>query len=283
LTLYLICECAGIAASFLIWVFGGGWLGRRRQAYIDANYALQRWWAGTLFRGAQRIFRLALEVERPAGLDAGPLILFLRHASLPDVILPAALFVIPHRLRIRHVMKTELLWDPCLDIVGCRIPNCFVRRGAAEGAQEIEKVRRLAVGLGPRDGVMIYPEGTRFTEQKKERALERLRNKGDARTLARASALRHVLPPRLGGSLALLECAGHDAALPAPNVVFCAHVGFESVGKARNFLDGSLIGKTVRVKLWGIPFAEIPREREPQIDWLYDNWLRVDDWVSRHS
>jgi len=43
----------------------------------------------------------------------------------------------------------------------------------------------------------------------------------------------------LGGSLVLLESNQQAAA------VFCVHVGFESVGRAKHFLDGSLIGSEI--------------------------------------
>ena len=35
-----------------------------------------------------------------------------------------------YHLRLRYVLKRELLWDPCLDIVGQRVPNIFVDRDA---------------------------------------------------------------------------------------------------------------------------------------------------------
>ena len=277
LFLYLLCECAGIVASFFIWLLSGRWLGVNKKAFIEANYVLQRWWAQALYQGALRIFRIKMVIEAAEGVEAGPVILFVRHASLPDVILPSALFIIPHRMRIRHIMKSELLWDPCLDIVGNRVPNCFVRRGSGESAREIEKVKKLMEDLSPEDGVMIYPEGTRFTRQKSERALQHLRDMDDKVILEKASTLRHVLPPRLGGSLALLE------ANQGASAVFCAHVGFESVGKAKNFLDGSLIGSTILVHLWKVPFEEIPIDRDKRIDWLYDNWAKLDEWIETHA
>ncbi|NLH50506.1 MAG: hypothetical protein GX444_18175 [Myxococcales bacterium] len=276
LFLYLWCESVGILACFVIWLFSGRWLGIGKTGFVEANYALQRWWARTLYHGALRIFRIEVSVEAPEDVNEGPFILFIRHASLPDVILPSALFIIPHAMRIRHIMKSELLWDPCLDIVGHRVPNCFVRRGSGESTREIEKIQRLMEDLSPRDGVMIYPEGTRFTMQKLQRALQRLKSKNDADLFKRASSFRHVLPPRLGGSLALLEANRGAAA------VFCAQVGFESAGKASHLLSGSLIGSTIRVHLWKVPFAEIPTDREKRIGWLYSQWLKVDDWIDAH-
>ena len=111
----------------------------------------------------------------------------------------------PVHHRLRYVLKRELLWDPCLDIVGHRLPNCFIERGAKISAPEIERIRGLAQDLGPTDGVLIYPEGTRFTPERREAVLARIEARGDTALLERARALQNVLPPRLGGSLALLE------------------------------------------------------------------------------
>ena len=60
---YFTCEVIGILASFLTWLASGVWIGASRQRFLDWNFALQRWWAGTLCRGAQRIFDITIEVD----------------------------------------------------------------------------------------------------------------------------------------------------------------------------------------------------------------------------
>ena len=59
----------------------------------------------------------------------------------------------------------------------------------------------LMENLGPRDGVIIYPEGTRFTEAKRERIIEELARNGESYLCEKARMLTNVLPPRLGGPL----------------------------------------------------------------------------------
>jgi len=277
LTLYLVCESLGILVAFLAWLFSGVWFGAGRERFETWNYGLQRGWAAALFYGALRIFDVTLEVAGGEPRDRAPFILFGRHASLPDVILPAALFVVPYGLRIRHVMKRELLWDPCLDIVGRRLPNCFVRRGAENNETEIAGLRELMQGLGARDGVMIYPEGTRFTRKKQEAILARLAGRIEPALWRQARELRHLLPPRLTGALALLEENRRADA------IFCAHVGFEKTTRLVDFLNGSLIGRTIRVRLWRIPFVEIPAGRDERVQWLYDNWRRIDEWIGENG
>src|SRR4030095_7187674 len=80
-----------------------------------------------------------------------------------DTLLPAVFASDPHRLRLGNVMKRELLWDPCLDVVGQRTRNAFVRRGSAERDKELALLRQLAAAAGEKDGVLLFPEGTRFS------------------------------------------------------------------------------------------------------------------------
>lgn len=47
------CEVFGILASFVIWLASGVWLGTSRTRFLNWNFALQRWWANALCRGAQ--------------------------------------------------------------------------------------------------------------------------------------------------------------------------------------------------------------------------------------
>lgn len=273
LTMYLACEVAGMLAAGFLWLAApllGGLDSERSQ---ELHYRLQGWWARTLYRGTERIYGLSRELEETGDPGRGPVILFSRHASVGDTVIPAVFLAARHGLRLRYVLKRELLWDPCLDLVGNRLPNYFVRRGSGDTAREAEGVARLLDGLGPRDGVLIYPEGTRFTPAKRIRVLERLAQGSEARFVPRASALERVLPPRLGGSIALLDRN------PGADVVFCAHVGFDAASTFWHFWNGSLVGETIRVRFWRVPAAEIPKDRDARIDWLFSQWERVDAFV----
>jgi len=274
-TWYLCCEVAGVVASGVFWLTRPLWAGADEQRYLDRHWALQHWWARTLFRGAARIFRLRTEVEGDDQIGDGPILLFIRHASVGDTLLPAVILSSRHGFTLRYVLKRELLWDPCLDIVGNRLPNYFVRRGSGESDREIAAVQRLTGGLGRKQGVLIYPEGTRFTAQKRAHILARLAEIGHTDLAARAQALRHVLPPRLGGPLGLL------AANPGADVVFCAHVGFDGAGSFKDLANGALVGQTIRVCFWRVPAADIPPDRAAQTEWLYEHWARIDAWVGR--
>jgi 1-acyl-sn-glycerol-3-phosphate acyltransferase len=259
-------ELAGLGASLWLWLAG-------RARDEAAHAGLRRWWACGLFRAASRVFALELRIDGEAAAVPGPVVVLIRHTSLADTLLPEV--VLGQALRLRYVLKRELLLDPCIDVVGRRLRCAFIRRGSGESEREIAAIRALAHDLGPRDGVVIYPEGTRFTPEKRTRALERLARSGQDERLTRARLLRHVLPARTAGPLALLEAAG------GADPLFFAHTGLEGLATLRDVLSGGILGRKIRVQLWRTPRSVIPAEREGGVRWLDEEWTRVDDWIER--
>jgi len=271
LWVYLAAEVAGLAALAAIWAFG---LGGRREAWLrDATWRLQQLWAAVLLGAVRALFGLRLEVTGDDQVAPGPAIVLIRHASIVDTLLPANLIARRHGMRLRYVLKRELLADPCLDVAGRRLPNYFVRRGTGE-AQELDRVRELAAGLGEDEDVLIYPEGTRFTPRRRVRAIERIAER-DPRLAARAERLRHLLPPRLGGVGALLDGA------PAADVLVVAHHGLDGLRLVSDIWRGGLVGLVVRVRVTRVPRAAVPAAGPERTDWIYDLWQEVDDWLDR--
>jgi uncharacterized protein YbgA (DUF1722 family)/uncharacterized protein YbbK (DUF523 family)/1-acyl-sn-glycerol-3-phosphate acyltransferase len=269
---YLTCEVIGIAAA------GGLWLRHKLvpldpERWLDLHFRLEAWWGSTLFHALVRLYSLRVEVRGDADLGRGPYLLLVRHASSGDTLIASALVSGPTGMRLRYVLKRELLFDPCLDVVGHRLPNVFVDRDSDDSEHEIRRVQALARDLGARDGILIYPEGTRFSEAKRRRVLERLEQRGDAKLLEYVRSLSSVLPPRAGGTLGLLEAA------PSADVVVCAHTGFESAASLSRVWRGSLLRQSIRVEFRRVPRADIPEGREDRIAWLQDEWRRVDAWV----
>ena len=273
--LFFLAELAGVMGAALIWL--RSWFRRadRRERFLADNYRLQQWWAGFLLRGLFGLLDLRLEVEGDDHAHPGPLVVLINHASVIDTLLPVDLVCRRHGMRLRYVLKKELLIDPCLDIVGNRLPNYFVdRAGVTES--EVVGIVAMASDLGPCDGVLIYPEGTRFSPGKRMRALASLAER-NPELHERAARLEHVLPPRPAGTLALLDAARRASNI---DIVVCAHAGMEGFASAREMLSGALIGKTVRVTFWRVPAAEIPATRDDQIAWLYEQWARIDRLAS---
>lgn len=266
----LWCEVAGVLGAFCLWAatVGGRLCGQRR--YLDAHYALQRWWSSTIFGAGVVLFSMTVELDGKLPGDR-PLLLLVRHSSTADTVLAAAVLANPTGLRLRYVLKRELLWDPCLDIVGQRIPNAFVARRGSKGG-DVAAISELGGCLGPGEGVLIYPEGTRFSRDKLERSLARLRARDGESLLEIAETFSRVLPPRLGGVRALLDAA------PTARVVFVDHTGFEAATSFREFWRGGLVGTTIRIRLRHADATEIPVEGRER--WLFERWQELDRWLA---
>ncbi len=268
---YLGAGTLGLIESAIIWVPWALGLSTRER-YFARNYAVQSRWVRRLRAAAEGCFGLRLRISVPDSLvrPARPLLVFARHASLPDALLPLIALSLQGGVRLRYVIKRELLYDPCLDVVGQRIPNAFVRRESDDPAREVARVRVLTEGLRAGEGVVIFPEGTRFTPEKRERALARL-DRSEGGLAERAKRLRHVLPPRLGGPLGLLDAA------PGADAVFLAHAGMERALRWRDLARGALVGLEVRVELRHVPRESIPAGRDARARWLFDEWVWVDE------
>ena len=271
---YLTAEVGGLVALGMAWLAAG--FGRYSRPLLNWTFAVQQSWAGTLMAAVRGIFGMRFEVTGSDVVTPGPILLLARHASIVDNLLPAALVSKPHGIRLRYVLKRELLSDPCLDVAGNRLPNYFVERGSDNTEGELRAIGDLGAGLGPHDGVLIYPEGSRFTREKRARALDKLRE-GDPVIYSRAQNLRHVLPPRLGGPLALLE-----ATSPA-DVIVLTHHGLDGFAQLRDIWAGGMVNTTVLVEFWRVPRRDLPAERADQINWLYDVWDRIDGWIDQKN
>lgn len=266
----LACEVVGLLAA------GGLWLARSLarvddERYLAWNYALQHRWNQALFGGMRRLYRIRYEVDGAELLERGGYLLLARHGSGLDYALPIVLAGVPYRRRIRYVLKAAMRWDPCLDIMGGRIPNAFVQPGQrARGAQERE-VAALTVALGHDDVINVYPEGSRYSPRARDRQLAQLDASGDRLAHARAQSLQRTLLPRSGAVKAILTEA------PQLDVVLLAHHGFERATGAGALARGALLDARVRVKIWRIPAAELGGD-DPDA-WLFELWTRVDVWV----
>lgn len=251
--------------------FAGALAGRDEERLLDARTEV--WFATATWSAATRLYGMRVVVEGEDTLDGvGPLIVMSRHASLIDVLLPVIHVSGRQGLVPRFVAKRELLWDPCVDLVGHRLPMAFVRREGRRHDADVAAVESLANDLGPRDAVVIFPEGTRFTDAKRERALAALELK-DGAAFARASRLKNVLPPHMAGPLGVL-----DRAIGA-DVVFSAHTGLEGANHLRDLVAGSLIGATVRVRYWRVAARDVPADAAGRVEWLWQWWERIDAWI----
>ena len=261
---YLLGEIWAVVALALVGLLPG------RQS-LELTYRLQEVWAGWNLTTIKTLFQLEFHVETDEVVTPGPIVLLARHASLIDSLLPAELVTKRHGLRLRYVLKKELLVDPALDLAGNRLPNVFVDRESADSARERKAVRDLVGDLGAGEGVLIFPEGTRYSEAKRVRYVRQLQAR-EGRIAELAGRLRRVLPPRPGGTLALLDATTAD-------VVVMAHRGLEGFATVRDMFSGEIVGRAVTASFWRIPRDSIPEERSERLEWLFEQWTAVDDWV----
>jgi 1-acyl-sn-glycerol-3-phosphate acyltransferase len=271
---YLWSATIALAALFLSWLVCGTWLGARWERLYRHADAFQRLWARALYRGGEACFGVRTDVETVDFPDdaAGPFLVFARHTSVADTMLPLVVIRHDHEIPLRYVIKRELLVEPAIDVAGQRMPNAFVRRSGNDLSKEVEQVRKLARDLPRRQGVLIYPEGTRFSPKKHAERLASIRER-DPERYDRVRGFRRMLPMRLGGPIAMLE------ERPDADVLFVAHTGFEAVASFERMINGALVGMNVKVQIRRVPAAQIPKDPAARAAWLDAEWGKMDRWV----
>jgi 1-acyl-sn-glycerol-3-phosphate acyltransferase len=269
---FLFGEMQALLGLSAIWLLTGGPFGQgslRRSRWL---YGLRIHWAGSHLGGIRVLFGLRFEVEGLDQAGPGPVLIMMRHASIIDNMLPDAIAASEHGLGLRYVIKRELQALPTIDIGGRWVPTYYVRRASADAAAEIAALRTLARNMGRDEGILIYPEGTRHTPAKLARAQEIIAER-QPELAPLAAGIHNLLPPRLGGPLALIDEA------PDLDVVFCGHVGFDGFQHVSDVWAGKLVGTTIRVRFWRHAADSIPVSEADRAEWLYERWQELDDWV----
>lgn len=253
-------ETIGVGTSAALWVAGRG--GDR-----DAHYALQRWWAARLVDSLRLLANLQIEVDGLEQLAPGPIVMCARHSSIADSLLPAWLLG-QVGMRPRYVLKDELLVDPCLDIVGNRLPNHFLDRFPDDSAVELSALEGLARGMQPLDGAVIFPEGMVVTESRRRRAIERVVARDPERG-ARVGRLRSLAPVRPAGTEALLRGA------PDADLVLVTHLGLESLRRLGDAPRNVPLRDPLRVSIRRIDRRDVPTG-DAFLRWFDDQWAVAD-------
>jgi len=260
-------ETTGVICSALLWVTG-------QSKNLPKHYALQRWWADRLLRALKATCGFAVEVENIGALQPGPVLLFARHASLADSLVSAYVVTTLAQMNPRYVLKRELLSDPCLDVVGQRLPNHFLDRHATDSTPELEALEALVKNIDSSTVGIIFPEGTRANQKKRDRALEKIAVIDPARA-DRLHEMRHLLPPRPAGAAAMLR------GCPSADVVFAWHVGFEGLDTFGGILRAiSSRMQPIRFHLRRVERSLIPNnsliDTNELTKWLDGEWMRMD-------
>ena len=265
---YLIADVAGLTFLTLAWFTS---LGGRNQLHLQRTaFWAQQTWARFMMGAATFLFRLKVEIHGQNNAEPGPYIEVIRHSSIVDNVLSAIAISGPLGIDLRYVIKKELLGDPVFDVCGKRLWNHFLDRDSGD-PKEIEAIKRLARNMGPQDGALIYPEGTRVSEKRRLKALKAIARNRPERA-ERFKDLKYCLPPRHGGVIALLDEA------PEADVVLFLHVGLEGLRGIQDALGGGLNGRRIVIQIIRVPRAQVG-SGEAAAEWLDTTWLAVDDWV----
>ncbi len=263
----------GLGLLFGSWLVSG--FGRNFARNNRLSMRCQGYWADWNVRAQSWIYGITYHVEGAELLRNGPTLLLVRHTSINDTILPIGLITYPHGVRLRIVLKAELIYAAIVDAIGHRLPVAFIKRASGSSEKELAAIRLAATNMHAEETVMIFPEGTRFTDAKRRTLMEKIGDR-DTQLAARAQQLTHVLPLRLGGTNALIEAA------PNADIVICAHTGYENTEQLKDFVNGGLYRAAVRVKFWRIPAAQVPRDIDARAEFLHQEWRKVNDFVAKY-
>ena len=258
-------EAASVVIAFGLWI-------TRQRKNQELHFRLQTWWAANILGVLRATTGIRVTAENVDQLRPGPAVLLCRHASLADSLVSAWVITSLAHMHPRYVLKRELLIDPCLDIVGNRLPNYFLDREASDSQAELDALTQLSSGMGDRDIAVIFPEGTRASPTKRQRVMQKLSERDPVRA-DRVRGLQHLLPPRPAGSAALI------AGSPQADIVVGWHVGFDGLDTFGGILR-QLAHKPmpVRFRARRIARADVP-SGAAFTEWLDEVWLQADSDV----
>jgi 1-acyl-sn-glycerol-3-phosphate acyltransferase len=275
---HLTFESLALVELFGLWIASGfGW--RIRSPFFERiHYDIAQVYLVLFFREARRVLRLKIETVGPApdAHPGAPLLVLCRHAGPGDSFTLMYALMHWYQREPRVVLKDSLAWDPMVGVLLTRLPSRFLSARPEPGRDLEAEVGELARDLDENDAFVIFPEGGNFTPRRRERSIRRLNRLGLHRMAERAEQMIHVLAPRPGGVLAALDAA------PEADVLLVAHTGLDHVVSLADVWHSLPMDKRLLMGWWRVPRAEIPADREGRIEWLFERWSQIDDWVAEH-
>jgi len=238
----------------------------------EAHYRLMGWWIDGPWGVATAGLGLRVQIERPA-LPETPLVVLARHAGMGDsLVLVRTLLELGRRPRL--VIQAALEWDPCIDLIGHRVPTVFVPVQRERRQRAVPSVERLALDMHDNDALVIFPEGGNSTRRRREAVVRRMHARGRHRLADRAASLRHLLPPQPTGTLAILRAA------PEATVVVAAHAGLDQVEDVTSLIDNVPLRAPVRLAWRLVRPDELPDSDASREEWLMDQWQDMDATIT---
>ena len=279
MVLHLTLETLILVELFGLWIASGFGMFVRRPFFERIHYDLVQTYLVIFFREARRVLRLKVETVGPTpdAFPGDPLLVCCRHAGPGDSFTLIYALMHWYRREPRVVLKDTMAWDPAIGLLLNRLPSRFIQPNPGSGGADVEaQIGDMARGLDANDAFVIFPEGGNFTPARRERAIKRLRGLGLERLARRAERMKHVLAPRPGGVIAALEAA------PEADVLLVAHTGLDHLLTVRDLWHALPMDKKIIMRWWRVPREEIPTGRDAQIDWLFDRWAQIDEWIEQN-
>jgi 1-acyl-sn-glycerol-3-phosphate acyltransferase len=273
---YFLYELGALTACGLLWLRAGAGRSIDTPRSQRDHWRLVAWFFGGLASAGRR----ALEIDvRPEPSEEAaralesdqPLIVFSRHAGPGDTIFIADELLSRYHRRPSVAFKEVLAIDPSVDLLAHRLPQALLDTSDREQCEA--QIKQLTGELGARGTLLLFPEGGNFTPERRRSALRRLWRKGRRRSAARAEEMSHVMPPQPGGALAALHARG------GADVIFAGHTGLGLAAFPGQFWRDMPIGRTLHTRMWLVPSPDVPDEPDDLVEWLYDWWKRIDDWI----
>ncbi len=277
---YFARELVVLLAAGALWVASGFGHAIGSARFQRLHLRLLRWFV----RAAAERFTTLLDLEvapQPSGEAAAalasdrPLLFFSRHAGPGDTVLLVDLLIRRYERNPSLVFKQTLAIDPCVDLLGHRLPHAILDRTKGEECEA--RIAEVSGELGPRGVLILFPEGGNFTPERRRRALRHLWRHRRTREAAAGERMVHVMPPHVAGAIAAMR--GN----PEADVVFGAHTGLGLGAFAGDLWRELPLGRTLTTRMWLAPAAERPTDPDEQAAWLTGWWKRLDEWIEREG
>ena len=133
----------------------------------------------------------------------------------------------------------------------------------------------FAFDLEDDEAIVIFPEGTRYSDAKREQAIDILERTAPERVVS-ARRLQHVLPIRTAGLLAILGAA------PSTDLLFLNHVGVQDFRTLDDLWRNVPFPVPLQFHATRSSRDEAPGASE-LVDWLDARWEELDDWVASNT
>jgi 1-acyl-sn-glycerol-3-phosphate acyltransferase len=273
---YFALEMRTLVACAVLWVASGFGARIRSPHFRALHYRLLRAFVHGLAARMTTLLDLDVAPELSDGARRAleseqPLLFFSRHAGPGDTLLLVDLLLCGYQRLPSLVFKDTLAVDPCVDLIGHRLPHAILDTSDPQEAEA--RIEQVASNLDPRGILMLFPEGGNFTIERRRRALRSLWRKGRRREAEQGRRMSYVMPPHPGGVLAAMHGS------PDADVIFSAHTGLGLAAFPRELWRHTPIGETLTTRMWLAPAAERPTSDNEQIEWLYGWWERLNQWV----